>query len=178
MKNILQSKGYLRTLKYCSELLIKSYNQVFGLKYTIIRPSALYGERCISSRVGQIFLEKSIKNEEITVRGDGKDKLDFTYINDLVIGVFKIIKNKSAHNQIFNITYGQSRKISDMLDLVKRNFKNVKVKYVKRDKMVPKRGTLSTLKAKKILKFKSTYPLEKGFSNYVEWYKSKKNIIK
>ena len=167
-------KGIYGTLKYCSELLIKSYNQVFGLKYTIVRPSALYGERCISSRVGQIFLEKSIKKEEITVKGDGKDKLDFTYINDLMIGVYKIIKNKSAYNQIFNITYGHSRKISDMLNLINRNFQNVKVKYVKRDKMVPKRGTLSTLKAKKLLKFKSEYPLEKGFLNYIKWYKSKK----
>ena len=53
--DICKPKGIYGTLKYCSELLIKSYNQVFGLKYTIIRPSALYGERCISSRVGQIF---------------------------------------------------------------------------------------------------------------------------
>ena len=33
------------------------YNQVFDLPYTIIRPSALYGERCISRSVGQIFIE-------------------------------------------------------------------------------------------------------------------------
>ena len=137
--------------------MVIGYNQVFGLKYTIVRPSALYGERCISSRVGQIFLEKSIKKEEITVKGDGKDKLDFTYINDLMIGVYKIIKNKSAYNQIFNITYGHSRKISDMLNLVNKNFKSTKVKYVKRDKLVPKRGTLSTLKAKKLLKFKGAF---------------------
>ena len=89
---------------------------------------------------------------EIIIEGDGKDKLDFTYINDLMIGVFKIIKNKSAYNQIFNITYGHSRKFLTCLILINRNFKNVKVKYVKRDKMVPKRGTLSTLKAKKILR--------------------------
>ena len=64
-----------------------------------------------------------------------------------------------------------------MLDLVKKNFENIKVEYVKRDKMVPKRGTLSTLKAKKQLKFKSAYPLDKGFLNYIEWYKSKKKIF-
>ena len=33
------------------------YSNVFGNKYTIVRPSALYGERCISNRVIQIFLE-------------------------------------------------------------------------------------------------------------------------
>ena len=45
------------TLKLSGELLIKAYNQIFDLPYTIIRPSALYGERCISRRVGQIFIE-------------------------------------------------------------------------------------------------------------------------
>ena len=36
--------GIYGTLKYAGELMVKSYNQVFDLPYTIIRPSALYGE--------------------------------------------------------------------------------------------------------------------------------------
>ena len=44
----------------------------------------MYGERCISSRVGQIFLEKSIKNEAITINGDGTFSRDFTYIDNVV----------------------------------------------------------------------------------------------
>jgi len=34
-----------------------SHTTVFGLPYTIVRPSALYGERCVSRRVGQAFIE-------------------------------------------------------------------------------------------------------------------------
>ena len=170
-------KGIYGTLKYCSELMIKSYSEVFGLKYTIVRPSALYGERCISSRVGQIFLEKTIKNEAITINGDGTDKLDFTYIDDLMYGVYKIIITKKSLNQIFNITYGHSRKISEMLNLVRKNFKDVKVNYIKRDKLVPKRGTLSNAKAKKLLEYKSNFPLEKGFLRYIKWYKTKNKIF-
>ena len=171
-------KGIYGTLKYCCEMMIKSYNEVYDLKYTIVRPSALYGERCISSRVGQIFLEKTINNEEIIINGDGTDKLDFTYIDDLMNGVHKIIKNKKSINQIFNITFGNARKITDMLNLVKKNFKNVNVTYEKRDKLIPKRGTLSTRKAKKLLNFKSSYTLERGFLKYIKWYKSKKIFLK
>ena len=50
--------GIYGTLKYAGELMVKSYNRVFDLPYTIIRPSALYGERCVSRRVGQMFIEK------------------------------------------------------------------------------------------------------------------------
>ena len=80
--------GIYGTLKYSGELLVKSYNQVFDLPYTIIRPSALYGERCVSRRVGQIFIENAIQNNDIFVNGDGEDKLDFTYIEDLVEGIY------------------------------------------------------------------------------------------
>ena len=70
--------GIYGTLKYCGEKIVKAYNQVFNLPYTIIRPSALYGERCISRRVGQIFIENAINDHEIKIGGDGEDKLDFT----------------------------------------------------------------------------------------------------
>ena len=75
--------GIYGTLKYSGELIVKSYNYVFNLPYTIIRPSALYGERCISRRVGQIFIENALQNKEIEIHGDGSEKLDFTYIKNI-----------------------------------------------------------------------------------------------
>jgi len=71
--------GIYGALKYSGEKMVIAYNQVFGLPYTIIRPSALYGERCISRRVGQIFIENALFGNEITINGDGSDGLDFTY---------------------------------------------------------------------------------------------------
>ena len=47
--------GIYGALKFSGEKLVIAYNQVFDLKYTIIRPSALYGERCVSRRVSQVF---------------------------------------------------------------------------------------------------------------------------
>ena len=58
--------GIYGTLKYSGELLVKAYNQIFDLPYTIIRPSALYGERCVSRRVGQIFIENAIHGKDNT----------------------------------------------------------------------------------------------------------------
>ena len=72
--------GIYGTLKLSGELLVRAYKQVFDLPYTIIRPSALYGERCVSRRVGQIFIENALNNKKIIIHGDGEEKLDFTYI--------------------------------------------------------------------------------------------------
>ena len=70
--------GIYGTLKYSGELITKAYNRVFDIPYTIIRPSALYGERCVSRRVSQIFIENAVQGMDITINGDGSDKLDFT----------------------------------------------------------------------------------------------------
>lgn len=163
--------GIYGALKYAGEKMVIAYNQVFNLPYTIIRPSALYGERCVSRRVGQIFLENAVQGNNVTIHGDGADQLDFTYIQDLIQGVIKVIENPNAINQIFNITYGQGRQIKDMAELVKENFPSINIEYLAKDSLTPDRGTLSVEKAKKLLGYVPTYPLEKGYREYIKWYK-------
>ena len=64
----------------------------------------------MSRRVGQIFIENAIQNLEININGDGNDKLDFTYIKDLVRGISYCCDNENAKNETFNITFGNAEK--------------------------------------------------------------------
>ena len=155
-----------------AEKIIKAYGQVFDLPYTIIRPSALYGERCISRRVGQIFIENALNKSNIIINGDGSEKLDFTYIDDLIEGILCSIKSKNSLKETFNITHGNSRTINTLLSILKKNFKKVNVIYRKRDKLMPLRGTLDTAKAKKLINYKSNWSLERGYPRYINWYKN------
>ena len=164
--------GIYGALKFSGEKLVIAYNQVFDLPYTIIRPSALYGERCISRRVGQIFIENAIQNKPIVIDGDGSDKLDFTYINDLMHGVEMTIKKQDSKNQIFNITHGNGRAINELIEILKENFPKIEVEKKERDKLMPERGTLSIEKAKKLINYQPTWILEKGYFEYIGWYKS------
>lgn len=164
--------GIYGALKYSGEKMVKAYNQAFDLPYTIIRPSALYGERCVSRRVGQIFIENAIAGLPITVEGDGDDRLDFTYINDLVAGVRNVIESPNSINETFNLTYGESRSIAQMADIIKEHFPNIKVNYIPKDKLTPDRGTLSVEKARKLIGYNPEYPLERGYVDYINWYKS------
>tara|TARA_E500000178_G_scaffold307689_1_gene320809 strand:+ start:1265 stop:2281 length:1017 start_codon:yes stop_codon:yes gene_type:complete len=163
--------GIYGALKFSAEKIIKAYGQTFDLPYTIIRPSALYGERCISRRVGQIFIESALNKSKILINGDGEEKLDFTYIEDLMDGIICALKSKNSLQETFNITFGNSRAINRLLELIKENFDEVQVSYKARDKLMPKRGTLSISKAKKLIKFRSKWSLEKGYLRYIDWYK-------
>lgn len=166
--------GIYGSLKLGGEKLVISYNQVFNLPYTIIRPSALYGERCISRRVGQIFLENAWNGRGLKIDGDGKEKLDFTYVQDLIQGVKKVIQVEKSRGEIFNITYGQSRSLNEIAEIICDNFPGLSKEFVPRDKLMPLRGTLSVEKAKSLLGYQPKFSIEKGFQKYIDWYKSMK----
>ena len=169
-KTICEPLGIYGALKLAAEKIIISYNQVFNLPYTIVRPSALYGERCISRRVGQIFIENALQNKEIEIHGDGNEKLDFTYIKDLIDGITKVIENPNSKNEIFNITFGQARSINDLLDILKESFPSTTIKKISRDKLMPKRGTLSIEKAKSIINYRPNWSIDKAYPEYIKWY--------
>ncbi len=164
--------GIYGALKYAGEKLVIAYNQVFELPYTIVRPSALYGERCVSRRVGQIFIENAIKGVDISINGDGSDRLDFTYVGDLVSGIINVIEQENSRGEIFNLTYGASRSIAEMADILSKHFPNIQIHYKPKDKLMPDRGTLSVDKARRMISYNPQHPLEIGFVKYIEWYKS------
>lgn len=164
--------GIYGALKYGGEKLVIAYNQVFQIPFTIVRPSALYGERCVSRRVGQAFIENALRGLPLTVNGDGNDALDFTYIGDLVQGILLALEKPAARNQVFNLTYGGARSLNQMIEIMRANFPGLQVKYNPRDALMPERGTLSVEKAKRLLGYEPRFPLEKGFVRYIEWYKS------
>lgn len=162
--------GIYGALKYAGEQIVTAYNQVFGLPYTIIRPSALYGERCVSRRVGQAFIENALRGQNLSINGDGNDSLDFTYIDDLVQGVIKCIENRAAQNEIFNLTFGSARSLNDLAQLVQSRFPSITINHNPPDKLMPERGTLSIEKAQELIGYKPDFPVERGFERYLDWY--------
>ena len=171
-ESICNPLGIYGALKYGGEKLVIAYNQVFDLPYTIVRPSALYGERCVSRRVGQIFIENALSGKDIKIAGDGSDKLDFTYIKDLVKGIELVISKDAALNQTFNLTYGNSKSLADMANIMQANFDGLDIQYTPKDSLTPDRGTLSIEKARSLLGYNPSHPLDVGYTDYINWYKS------
>lgn len=169
--SICEPLGIYGGLKFAGEKMVIGYNQVFKVPYTIIRPSALYGERCVSRRVGQIFIENAAQGRDVAISGDGSDRLDFTYIQDLINGVKLTMVKKEALGETFNITYGQGRSLNDMVSILRDHFPAAKVEYLPKDKLMPDRGTLSVEKAKRLLGYQPEWPLERGFVQYINWNK-------
>ena len=162
--------GIYGAAKLSSEFIIKAYHNLLGLPYTVVRPSALYGPRCINNRVTQIFIEKAIRGDSLRIDGDGKDCLDFTFIDDLIHGVYLCLSRTEALNQTFHLTYGSGEPIITLVEILKSYFKDIQIDYVERDRMKAIRGTLDIDKANKLLGYNPEYNLAKGYPHYIEWY--------
>jgi len=163
--------GIYGALKLAGEKITIAYQQVFGLPYTIIRPSALYGPRCVSRRVGQVYIETALRGGKLRIDGDGAERIDFTYIDDLVDGICGAIASPAAENQTFNLTHGGSRSIKELVGVIREHFPDVQSESVERDALMPFRGTLSVDKARRVFGYTPKNPIEVGFPKYIQWYR-------
>ena len=165
-------RGIYANTKYMAERLVRTYNQQHGIGSTIIRPSALYGERCKSRRVSQVFIENALTGKPLLLEGGGDGRLDFTYIVDLVQGMVRALAlhGGPATSQTFNLTFGNARTIAELAAVVKELVPNAILEERPRAQDKPIRGTLSVTRAKEVLGFVPEWPLEKGYRHYCEWY--------
>lgn len=160
-------RGAYAVSKFNSEMWLRDASDRLGFDYTIIRPSALYGERCISGRVVQKFIEAGLAGESLTV---GPGKLDFTYIFDLVKGVARILEVPTARKQTYNLTAGNARPIMDVAKIIDEEI-GASIFTGKRDLTLPERGTLCIDRAESDLGYKPSYSLEAGVGKYLRWAK-------
>lgn len=158
------------TSKLAGENLTKSFSERFGVEHVIIRPSAVYGPTDPNRRVSGIFVENAILGRPITLHLSGREKLDFTYVDDLANGFISGITHPKAKNQTFNVTTGDSRSTKEYAEIVKRVLPKTKIDIIESTDMVrPKRGTLGIEKAKKLLGYKPKFSLETGIPAYIEF---------
>jgi len=155
--------------KLAGEKIIQAYGHQFGIDWTIIRPSAVYGPTDANWRVIQLLVDKAIKGEPLTIHNP-ESALDFTHVEDISDGfVLAATLHEQSRNQVFNITRGESRTLDDLCNLLKLYFPNLKIELSDRSKaeVRSERGALCIDKAKKILGYKPRYSLEDGLADYL-----------
>ncbi len=61
--------------------------------------------------------------------------------------------------------------MKELAELVISEFPGIELKFNPRDSLMPERGTLNIEKARQILGYEPQYPIDKGFVNYIQWYR-------
>lgn len=165
-------KGQYGIMKYMGEKLVEDYARRHGFEYTIIRPSAVYGEYDVNDRVVSKFLLNAMRGEALYIKG-AEEILDFTHVSDTANGIVLATSADIAANKIYNITRSSER-IYTLLSAAKlaiRIAKNGSVAIRERDADFPSRGRLSINRARKELGYEPRVDIEDGFQRYYNWFK-------
>jgi len=166
-KNPIEPYGIM---KLCAENLVRNYNRLYGLEYSIVRPSAVYGPYDIVDRVLSKFIVKAKANEPMFINGDGLN-LDFSYVDDVADGMILCATHKNAANETFNITRGVSRSLLDAGNLIIKYTNSKSLLTTKpNDGLYPKRGTLDISKAKELLGYNPKVDIEEGLKKYIDQF--------
>ena len=90
-------------VKNVGEAFFRSYQQEYGLDYTIFRFFNTYGPRQSKDFVISKFIDQAINNRDITIYGDGSQTRTFCYIDDNLDATELILQNNLALNETMNL---------------------------------------------------------------------------
>ncbi|MFC3773508.1 SDR family NAD(P)-dependent oxidoreductase [Paenibacillus sp. GCM10012303] len=102
--------------KAAGEALCRSYSNCYGLPIVALRFFTVYGPRQRPDLAIHKFARKMLRDEAITLYGDGSTSRDYTYVDDTVAGIKAAIHYKVEEYEVFNL--GNDRP-TRLLELVK-----------------------------------------------------------
>jgi UDP-glucose 4-epimerase len=105
--------------KLAGELYCRSYAELYGLEYTILRFGIPYGPRARAAAVVPTFVHKAMSGEPLTLAGGGLQTRRFVYVEDLADGVAKALRPAAA-NRIYNLVGSEDVTIREVAETVGR----------------------------------------------------------
>jgi nucleoside-diphosphate-sugar epimerase len=169
--HVCRPQGQYGIMKLMGEKLVEDYYRLGAFDYTIIRPSAVYGEWDVEDRVVSKFMTMAMRGEILRVKG-ADEVLDFTYVEDTAMGIVLAATLDRANSQIYNITRSDDKQytLKDAAELAIRIAGKGDLIVADRDLSFPKRGRLSIMKAQRDLGYAPKVNVEEGFQRYYDWY--------
>ena len=164
--------------KIGGEALVKSYDNCYDIETSIVRFSNVYGKYDASDRVIPLFISQASRGQDLTVYGEGK-VLDFTYINDCVDGVLRVLDqfNKSA-GTTFNIASGRGTSLVELAEtIVDRVDADVRVTVEPNRTGEVGRYVADISKAEKLLGYDPDYTLGEGIEATIDWYLERADLF-
>lgn len=116
----LNSRVPYAVVKNLGECFFRSYQQEHGLDYTIFRFFNTYGPQQSTDFVTAKFVAAALKNEDITLYGDGSQTRTFTYIDDNIETISNIFEKGLVKNDVINLGNDELTSIKELAELIIR----------------------------------------------------------
>ena len=171
--------------KKTNELFAHTYSKLYGIPTTGLRFFTVYGPKGRPDMAYFGFTNKLINNEKIQIFNYGNCKRDFTYIDDIVEGVLRVIKGAPdtlVPYNVYNIGNSNPENLLDFVTILQEELINAGVlpsdyDFESHKELVPmQKGDVEVTYAdtsdlERDYGFKPNTPLREGLRKFAEWYK-------
>lgn len=164
--------------KRVAETLCMDYKRCYDVDVRIVRIFNTFGPRILEKdgRVVSTFIVQALKEDDITIFGDGLQTRSFCYVDDLVDGIIRMMNNEKNFSEPINLGSTAEHTINELARLIKKlTVSKSKIVYKISRKDDPKRRKPDISKAKKLLGWEPKIELKKGLLRTIEYFRTELN---
>lgn len=158
--------------KLTGEAYCRSYAELYGVDYTILRFGIPYGPRARDAAVIPIFTRKALNREPLTIAGDGQQFRKFVYVEDLAEGNVLALK-PNARNRTYNLDGSEKVSILQIAETIREVIGDVEIVHTEARPGDFGGKEVSSTRARDELGWTPRTSFGEGVRRYVEWYRQR-----
>lgn len=160
--------------KLASEHLALAYHKEKGLPVAVVRPFNVYGPGQVGEGALSIFIKRAIKDEDLTIHGDGTQIRAWCYVDDMVRALMLALEHPNAVGESFNV--GNQRAVVTIYGLANTVVRVLnaesKIHFVRKDYADVELRVPNTSKARDLIGFEAEVDLEEGILKTAEYFRA------
>jgi UDP-glucuronate 4-epimerase len=163
--------------KAAGELLCHTYSHLYGLRCICLRFFTVYGARQRPDLAIHKFASLISQGKPIPVFGDGTTRRDYTYIDDIIAGVWAAIDFRKSSYEVINLGESRTVELRELISLLEKEL-GIKAK-IDRQSLQPgdvPQTFADINKARKLLGYNPQTQIEAGIKKFVEWFRTSREL--
>jgi len=172
-------RGVYDEAKRYAEAITMAYHRHHGLETRIVRIFNTYGPRMREDdgRVIPNFISQALAGEPLTIYGDGSQSRSLQYVDDLIEGVFVLMK--SPESRPVNIGNPQEYTVGEIAEMViELSGSQSKLSYEPLPQDDPKRRCPDIRRARETLGWEPRVPAEEGLKSTIDWFAGRSKRVR
>jgi len=164
--------------KLAGEMLGHVYSKLFNIRFIALRFFTVYGPAQRPDLAIHKFTKAMLKDEPITMYGDGNTSRDYTYIDDIMQAVVAATKYRESNFEIINVGNNYSVSLQGLIGSL--------------EKIIGKKATIERLpeqpgdvpktfadisRAKRLLDYEPRIKLAEGLQRFYEWFMKHQTLL-
>lgn len=164
--------------KLAGEMMGHVYSKLFGIRFIALRFFTVYGPGQRPDLAIHKFTKAILKQEPITMYGDGTTSRDYTFIDDIVQGVIKAIAYTQSDFEIINLGNNYAVSLNELIHSVEQTVGKKAIIQQLPDQPGDVPQTFADIsKAKSLLEYDPKTKLKEGLAKFYDWFRENEKLL-